>query len=191
MDERPLETTKDTPVATRKKGLFLWTILTMATIGIYLVPYGKYALYPFRLLYSFFHQMAYGFTTRILGGGFKGLSLQWDGCGGSDTWLLASHQSLHGLQAIGGLLGPILLSILCFVLSCHSKASRVGLVLFTAYCAYSIFAYLDNFLGYLLIGSVGVIALFIAVISKSKAIPRYFMLILAITACTGIFSHGD
>lgn len=191
MDDHPLETTKDSPVAHRKKGLFLWTILTMATIGVYLVPYGKYALYPFRLLYSFLHQMAFGWSNLIMGGGFKELSLHWDGNGGADTYYLSKYGFTHGLIALGGLLGPMLFSILCFVLSRNAKASRIGLYGFTAFCIFSIVAYVHNFLGILLVGFAGFVSFSIAFLSKSKSIPRYAMLILAITSCAGIFSHGD
>lgn len=191
MDEQPLETTKDTPVAHRKKGLFLWTILTMATIGVYLIPYGKYALYPFRLLYSFLHQMAFGFSNVIMGGTFKDLSLHWDGNGGAYTIFWSKYDFPYGLIALGGLVGPLLFSILCFVLSRHAKASRIGLYVFTAFCAFSIIFYVHNFLGIVFLGLAGFCAFSIALLSKSNSIPRYAMLILAITSCTGIFSHGD
>ncbi len=191
MDDHPLETTQSSPIAHRKKGLFLWTILTMATIGVYLIPYGKYALYPFRLLYSFLHQMAFGFSNLIMGGSFKDLSLHWDGNGGAYTIFWSTYDFPYGLIALGGLLGPLLFSILCFVLSRNAKASRIGLYVFTAFCAFSIIAYVHNFLGIVFVGLAGFCAFSIALLSKAKSIPRYAMLILAITSCAGIFSHGD
>ncbi|MCO5168786.1 MAG: M50 family metallopeptidase [Planctomycetes bacterium] len=92
------------------------------SIALAVVPYGRYALYPFALLATWAHEMGHGLAALLVGGSFSHLELYPD-LGG-----VAYSRHGGGLRGVvvsaGGLLGPALLGGLVVVLGARQATAR-------------------------------------------------------------------
>ena len=98
------------------------------TIILWQFQTGRYLLYPFTILATWFHEMGHGLCAMLLGGTFVTLQLSPDGSGyaiHSGTRFLA--QPGVALVAAAGPLGPALAGALLIRLSLRPKWSRFGL----------------------------------------------------------------
>ncbi len=110
---------------TRALGLAL---AAATTVVLWQFTAGRYLLYPFTILATWFHEMGHGLCALLLGGSFVSLSLFPDGSGyavHSGTRFLG--QPGLALIAAAGPLGPALAGALLIVLSLRPRWSRLGL----------------------------------------------------------------
>ncbi len=87
----------------------IWLLIASAvlTVALWQMPGGNYALYPFTILSTWFHEMGHGLAALALGGEFRGLALFANGSGMATYALPADHGSMApALVAASGPLGP-------------------------------------------------------------------------------------
>lgn len=88
----------------KRSDLGFLLVAVIVTVVLAQVPFGRYIVYPFSMLATWFHEMGHGITAMLLGGTFVSIDITLD-LGG-----VATHRSsdgiTRGLVAMGGLLGP-------------------------------------------------------------------------------------
>ena len=174
------------------KRMIVCFLITALVIGLYFIPNGFYALYPFMLIYTFVHEMGHGITALLMGGNFEKFVMWPDGSG---TAYWSAYADIgrfpKALIAFGGLIAPAIMASICLILGRSGKASRVGLYAFAFICLVSLILVVRNLFGIIFVTLCGLIAFALAKIPKTTTIPQYSMLILAITLLTSVFSRGD
>ncbi|MDE2291970.1 MAG: M50 family metallopeptidase [Elusimicrobia bacterium] len=92
--------------ARRTYGLPWLVAAAVVPAAVWQLPFGQYAMLPFSVLATWFHEMGHGVTALVLGGSFHQVLLFPNGSG------LTSTSGVHGgrlgaaLVAAGGLMGP-------------------------------------------------------------------------------------
>ena len=116
----------DIPYDRSKLGRTFW-VAVLLSIGLFLVPYGRYGLYPFALLSTWAHEMGHGLTALLVGGEFDRLVL-YQNLGG--TAFTRNPVNVIGpvLVSAGGLIGPAIAGGLIIVLG--SRPRLAGWVVF-------------------------------------------------------------
>jgi hypothetical protein len=92
------------PSSDKRSDLLFLLVAVGVTVLLYQVPYGRYVVYPFSMLATWFHEMGHGMTALLLGGSFNKIEITLD-LGGVATNSV-SNGFFQGLVALGGLLGP-------------------------------------------------------------------------------------
>jgi hypothetical protein len=117
----------DCSMTTRTRALGL-ALAAATTVVLWQFTAGRYLLYPFTILATWFHEMGHGLCAMLLGGSFVSLSLFPDGSG----YAVHSGSRFFGrpglaLVAAAGPLGPALAGALLILFSLRPKWSRRGL----------------------------------------------------------------
>lgn len=125
------------------------------SLGLSLVPSGRYLLYPFALLSTWAHEMGHGVTALLLGGTFERLEL-YSTLGG-----VAIHRGSYGrvgltLISAAGLLGPALWGGGFVVAGARAKSARFVLAGLAAALALSGALVVRNLFGMTAIGLLAV-----------------------------------
>ncbi|MEM9245517.1 MAG: M50 family metallopeptidase [Cyanobacteria bacterium P01_F01_bin.153] len=181
------------PISHNSPQSLTWLIgAAIATVILWQVPFGRYVLYPFSILATWFHEMGHGLTAIAMGGTFKQLMLYPSGAG------LAYHSGQlwfgpigRALVSAGGLLGPSIAGMVLLWLSTR-KLSRVQLGLF-----FLGLGLLASALIWVrtLFGVAIVIALGVAIAAIPLYAPRwmqYFAVqFLGVQACISSYQHLD
>jgi hypothetical protein len=112
---------------TQKRAIGL-ALAAGTTIILWQFPVGRYVLYPFTILATWFHEMGHGLCAMLLGGAFVTLQLSPDGSGYAiHTGTRFLGQPGVALVAAAGPLGPAFAGSLLIFLSLRPKSSRFGL----------------------------------------------------------------
>jgi hypothetical protein len=114
-------------MTTRSRALGL-ALAAATTVVLWQFTAGRYLLYPFTILATWFHEMGHGLCAMLLGGSFVSLSLFPDGSG----YAVHSGSRFLGqpglaLIAAAGPLGPALAGAMLIFFSLRPKWSRLAL----------------------------------------------------------------
>jgi NADH:ubiquinone oxidoreductase subunit 6 (subunit J) len=91
------------------------------------VPYGRYILYPFTILGTWFHEMGHGVAAMLVGGSFKKLELFPNGSGLATNAIPISRIG-RAITAAGGLIGPAMAGSVLIILGRKRKWAHWGLL---------------------------------------------------------------
>ena len=143
----------------------------IVTIVLYLVPFGKYALYPLMLFSTFVHEMGHGLTALALGGDFLYFKMWADGSG---IAAYAGHFSAFGkaITAAGGLLGPPLGAAVLFALGRRANWAKTVLYAMSIICALCILLVVRNLFGIGFVALLGLVC-FLLRTGHSRALHRW------------------
>jgi len=112
---------------TRRRALGL-ALAAASTIILWQFPFGRYALYPFTILATWFHEMGHGLCAAALGGTFVEMRLFPDASGYA---VYSAAQSLSrvgvALVAAAGPVGPTFAGTLLILVSMKPALSKAGL----------------------------------------------------------------
>ncbi|MCA9741873.1 M50 family metallopeptidase [candidate division KSB1 bacterium] len=122
----------DTSPQLKQRKDWMWLALFAAlTVVLWQLPFGRYVLYPFTILSTWFHEMGHGLTAMLLGANFQSLQIYSNGSG------IATHSGdvLFGslgqaLVAAGGPMGPPIAGSTFIFASRQHKWARYGLATF-------------------------------------------------------------
>ena len=182
--------TENLPVTTHNKGVMACVLISISVLALYHIPYGNLILYPFSLVFTFIHEMGHGITAILVGGQFKDFVMSLDGSGLASAMVPSSRFAMAAYAA-GGLLAPPIVAAICLFISKNPKLSRITWYAFAAICVISIVLVVRNTFGIFFVALCGVASFALAKFPKTDAIPRYAMLVLAITQLTSVFARGD
>lgn len=123
----PPAETAPVPLERRTLARAFWVAIG-ATLVLYLVPYGRMALYPFSLLATWAHEMGHGLAALMVGGRFASLHLFPD-LGGVAYTYRPDTLAAPVVIAAGGLLGPAVAGGLTVLFSSRPRLARTVLYL--------------------------------------------------------------
>ncbi len=156
------------------KNLIIIISITLISFIIWQIPLvGRYIIYPFTIMGTWFHEMGHGLTAVILGGSFKELMLKPDGSG------IAMHSGSHflgglgrALVAAGGPLGPPVVGTFLLMLSKNRKASAITLLILGLVMILSIVLWIREIFGILAVSILAILIIYIS--SRNKTDLQVF-----------------
>jgi hypothetical protein len=111
----------------QQRALLLLIGSIVITGVVYLVPFLRWAAWPFRQLATLAHELGHGLAAVVVGGRFEALLLYADGSGVA-TWSALVGRLGHATIAAGGLVGPALAAAVLLLAGRTPRAARVALV---------------------------------------------------------------
>lgn len=135
-----------------------WTfwIAVFLSIGLFLIPFGRFILYPFAFLSTWAHEMGHGLTSLLVGGKFDSLVI-YKNLGG--TAFIRPPLTTIGPVFIsaGGLVGPAIAG--GFIIVLGSRPRLAGLVAFILSLVLLVSAavWVRNLFGFLIVLSLGLV----------------------------------
>lgn len=167
---------------------FVWMLLFAGlTVILWQIPYGRYILWPFTILGTWFHEMGHGLTAILLGGSLHSLELFPDGSG------LARYSGadlLGGLGraivAAGGPLGPAIAGALLISLSRITKSAPIMLFALGATMLLSAILWLKTLFGFIFLIVLGILIIFIAFKGADK-LRIMSVRLLGVQACVSVY----
>jgi hypothetical protein len=166
--------------------LYLFGFSVLTILLLYL-PFGRYILYPFIILGTWFHEMSHGLAAILLGGDFIRLEIFSNGSG------LAVHSAnlfLGGLGnamvAAAGPLGPTIAGSVLLMSSKSEKASGIMLFVLGLFLILSVLIWVRSIFGVVFISIFGIIAIYSALKLKDKQ-RRFIIQFLAVQAFTSLY----
>ena len=169
------------------RSLIFLMIFAVLTVVLFNMPFGRYVLYPFIILGTWFQEMSHGLMAIAMGGSFHKLELFADGSG------LAYHSGGlflgpigNAMVAAGGPLGPTTAGSLLLLASKNQKVSRISLYILGFFQVISSLIWIRSLFGVIIISIFGIITLFIAY-KGSERIQTLTIQFLAIQAFTSLY----
>lgn len=127
------EEIQNLPKKTKNRNGVLLTVIAVATIVAWNLPYGMYVMYPFTIFGTWIHEMSHGLTAMLLGANFIKLELFSNGSGSAcytyDT--LVFGKSGLALIAAAGPLGPAIAGAAAIACSRNKTMTEICLYVFT------------------------------------------------------------
>lgn len=126
-----------------------WLVLfAIITALLWQFQFGRYILYPFTILGTYFHEMSHGLTALLLGGNFQKLELNPDGSGVAYySGTIALGRIGRAMVAGAGLLGPSIFGSLLILSSSNNKMTKYAIIVFTLLIFLSILFWIRTFFG--------------------------------------------
>jgi hypothetical protein len=125
------------------------------TLGLSLLPGGKYALYPFRLFSTWVHECCHAFTALLVGGSVNRIILSAN-TGGLTDYRIPAGRIRQGLVTSAGYLGSSAIGCLFYHLSLASHRNAHLLILAVgALMLLSLLFWIRNLFGALAVASLG------------------------------------
>jgi len=165
----------------------------LGSVGLALVlprvPVLSVLAVPLMWLSTVAHELGHGLTAVALGGRLVHFVIRPDGSGTAYT-SSSGGDVVGALVAAGGLVGPAIVAGLWFVLGRRPAAARVCLGLFGAALGAAAGLVADPGFTQVYLGSVGAVALLIAVLASS-AWAQFTLIFLAVQLALSVFTRAD
>ena len=177
-------------MTTRTRALGL-ALAGATTVVLWQFAAGRYVLYPFTILATWFHEMGHGLCAMLLGGSFVSLSLFPDGSG----YAIHSGARFLGqpglaLIAVAGPLGPALAGALLIVLSLRPRWSKLGLTVVALAMLLSALIWIRTVFGVSLMVLWALVLLLIR-FKKSERWHSLTLQFIGVQACISVFLNID
>lgn len=173
---------------TERAPQFGWLLAAaFLTILLWRVPYGSYAVYPFTILATWFHEMGHGLTAWALGGQFDRLLLYPDGSGAALHHAGIEWGRLRrALVAAGGPMGPAIAGSLFVVSTRWQRSAPAVLTLLALGIAASIVLWVRTSFGIAALGGLASL-MFIAALRLPAAMQVFLVQFLGVQACISCY----
>lgn len=166
----------------------LWLIgAALVTVILWQVPGGNYALYPFTILATWFHEMAHGVMAVLLGGTFTKLLIFQNGSGVAyytgPLWLGPIGKAL---VAAAGPLGPPIAGGALILTSRNTKTASLSLYVLGTILLVSTAIWVRSVFGFIVIPAMGLLILALAV-KGSPRVRGFAVQFLGVQACVSTY----
>ena len=175
-----------TPKARQEIGVLVG--LALISIVLWGSPLGRYALYPFSILATWFHEMGHGLAAMAFGYSFDRLVIFPNASG--YALYFAEQQPGRVSQAIiaaCGLLGPTAAGCLLIIASRTRKATKSALVFLGIALVTSTVIWVRSMTGWLILPALG-IACFALVRFAAERHRRFAVQFLGVQGCISIYT---
>ena len=118
------------PIAPGSQAEQVGRLLLAAALVLFLplLPLGTFAIYPFVILTTWFHEMAHGLAAMLVGWDFQRLMILPDGSGFAESYSpLEANRIKRAVVAAAGPLGPTLIGSLLILASGRRRSWRPAL----------------------------------------------------------------
>ena len=164
-------------------------VSVVATLLLYVVPYGYVLAYPLMLLSTLVHEMGHGLAALLVGGSFHQFQMWPDGSGVA-MWSAEPSRLRLAVVAAGGLLGPASAAAVGFAAGRTARGARRFLHVITILLALSLVLVVRNLFGWMFVGIFALGLWWVA--SRSKAETAQLVLVfLSVQLTLSVFSRGD
>lgn len=169
-----------------------WLALLLATgltLLLYMIPYGRWALYPLLLISTVVHELGHGLVALAVGGQFHSLQIWWDASGVAQYSGPFSRLDQAAIAA-GGLLGPAAVAGLLFICGPHLRACRIVLGVSAGILALACLLWVSNLFGWLFVATLAALLLFTA-LKAPDGWAQFITVFLAVQLALSVFARGD
>jgi len=168
-------------------GLFWLLAAAIITVVLWQVPFGKYVLYPFTILATWFHEMAHGVAALLLGGSFAKLMIFPNGSGVAYySGPLFLEPISRALVAAAGPIGPPLAGAALIVASRNTKSASLALKVLAVLLLVSTAIWVRSLFGMVMIPALGLVTLLIS-IKASHRTQAFAVQFLGVQACVSTY----
>jgi hypothetical protein len=183
--------TQEAPPEVERMGLTWLVGAAIATSILWQLPGGRYILYPFSILATWFHEMGHGLIALALGGQFQRLVIFSDGSGVA----YYTHLSFFGpigpsLVAAAGPMGPPIAGAALLLASRSFHAASLSLKILGSFLLISTLIWVRSWFGLLLVPLLGVAILGIA-LSSPRWVQGLTIQFLGVQACVSTYHQLD
>ncbi len=168
-----------------------WALVASAalTLGLYLVPYGGYVVYPLLLISTLVHELGHGIAAMLVGADFVSFKMWADGSGVAAHTVPPSDGARAFISA-GGLCGPAVAAAVMIAAAQRPNWARYVLGAFGAGLALALVLVVRNGFGMAFTGILAGMTLLIAWRGGAQ-LAQYTLLFLAVQLALSVFSRGD
>ncbi len=166
----------------------IWlTVTAILTILLWQTPQGRYLLYPFTILGTWFHEMGHGLMAMLLGAEFRSLEIFSNGSGiATHTGKVAFGRFGQALVAAAGPMGPPIAGAMLLRVSRYGDVAKLVLTLFGLGLIISVVIWVKTVVGVVVISLLGVVILIIG-LQKASGLQRAALQFLGVQACISTF----
>ncbi len=169
-----------------------WLALAaIIVIGLPYLPLGKYILYPFFILTTWFHEMGHGLTAMAIGMTFERLVILPDGSGyaitmsGSRGWGIG-----QAVVSAGGPLGPAVAGALMILASASAKWRKPALYALGGIILISVLIWVRSMIGWAVLVPTGIIIIALAARANAQ-LARFATQFLGMHAAISMFGQWN
>jgi hypothetical protein len=159
------------------------------TVALFYIPYGDVLARPLLLFSTFAHEMGHGIAAELVGGDFHKFVMWADGSGMAMS-SVPSNRFDHAITALGGLIGPAILSMILFAVSTKPKWSKGAMMVFGGICVLSVILVVRNPFGIVFVSAFAAIFLAIGYFA-SVPIAHFALVFVAVQLALSVFSRSD
>jgi hypothetical protein len=182
-----VEPSSEIPLKARSKDWIWLTSIAVLTVLLWQFPAGRYILYPFTILGTWFHEMGHGLTAMLLGAKFQSLQIFPNGSGiATHTGEVILGRFGQALVAAGGPMGPPIAGAVFIFSSRNLTSAKYGLVIFGLTLIASAVAWIQFSFGMMIILLVGAIV-FLLSLQKPGHTQIFTIQFLGVQACISTF----
>lgn len=146
-----------------KKHAAVLLLFGIISIAFWQTEAGRYALYPFTILATWFHEMGHGLAAMLTGSEFDRLVIYPDGSGVAYSRRPANGYAItDAFIAASGPLGPAIAGALLIVSSRRTRATKIALALLGSALLISTLIWVRSLTGWLVLPSLGLAILALA-----------------------------
>lgn len=160
----------------------------LVTGALYSVPLGHTLGYPLVLLSTVAHEMGHGITAWFVGGSFRSFEMWSDGSGVAHT--ASSGRIASALISAGGLVGPAIGALFCFMMGRSLKLARVALFVLGLIAVAIIILVVRNLFGIAFIAGVALVCL-LASVKGGARLSQGLLVFVGVQLALSVFSRGD
>lgn len=164
-------------------------VSVVATVLLYVVPYGYVPAYPLMLLSTLVHEMGHGLAAILVGGTFHEFKMWVDGSGVA-LWSAEPSALRRGVVAAGGLVGPALAAAIGFYVGRTARGARTMLWVVAVGLMLSALLVVRNSFGWMFV-SVLAVGLWLIARRASDETAQMVLVFLSVQLTLSVFSRGD
>jgi hypothetical protein len=159
----------------------------VATAALYLIPAGWYLSYPLLLISTVFHELGHGFGAWFSGGSFYEFNMFSDASG----YAITSSSSNFGraMVLMGGLVGPAIGAMVCFIAARRARMARICLGAMGAWLLLAEILVVRSMFGLFFVGILGAVCLLIAW-RTSAQVAQLALTFMAVQLALSVYSRG-
>lgn len=164
-------------------------VSVVATLLLYVLPFGEYLAYPLMLLSTLVHEMGHGVAALLVGGRFEQFQMFPNGSGVANLRVEPTRFKA-AFVAAGGLVGPAMAAALGFAAGRTARGARRMLFAIVVVLALAFVLVVRNSFGWLFVGVFGLCLAWVARRASAET-AQLVLVFLSVQLSLSVFSRGD
>ena len=177
------------PLRPSERARLVLGVSVVATLLLYLLPFGYVLAYPLMLLSTLVHEMGHGITALLVGGSFHQFQMYQDGSGVA-MWSAEPSRLRSAVVAAGGLVGPAAAAAVGFAAGRTARGARRMLLVIVAILALAFVLVVRNAFGWLFVGIFGLCLAWVARRASAET-AQLVLVFLSVQLTLSVFSRSD
>lgn len=175
----------------RRNRVAFLLVVAAASVMLWQTVPGRFLLYPFTVLATWFHEMGHGVASIVTGRGLERLLIFADGSGlAQSPRPLDGYRLVDAMIAASGPLGPAVVGALLLGASRSSAATQRSLAVLGVLLIASTVIWVRSLFGWLILPGVG-IAMLVLALRAPESWQRFAIQLIGIQACISAWNQFD